>query len=147
MSAFSAAASDEDGDTISALREKLGRAHALCRIRLDRIRELEAMLRGAGAGGVGKSEQPQVEQEPVAWIEVKPNPFDASCRGVASVFDHKLPPGDYALYATPNRMLSDKELNLIASAWHLHLLDGKDKKDVFDFARAIERAHGIGGEA
>ena len=68
MSALSAAASDEDGDIISALREKLGRAHALCRIRLDRIRELEAMLYAVGAGGVGKVEQPQVEQEPVAWL-------------------------------------------------------------------------------
>ena len=93
-------------------------------------------------------EQP-VEQEPVAWIEVKPNMFDASCRGVASVLDHKLPPGDHHLYthSQPQRgPLSDKELNLIASDWHLHLLEGEDKKDVFEFARAIERAHGIGGE-
>ena len=66
MSAFSAAASDEDGDIISALREKLGRAHALCRIRSDRIRELEAMLYAVGAGGVGKVEQPQC----VDWPEV-----------------------------------------------------------------------------
>lgn len=63
MRAFSAAASDEDGDIISALREKLGRAHALCRIRSDRIRELEAMLYAVGAGGVGEMERPPVVKE------------------------------------------------------------------------------------
>ena len=64
MSAFSAAAQDEDGDIISALRA--------------RVADLEAQLYAVGAGGVGKPEQPQSvtnchqsqpqgEQEPVAY--------------------------------------------------------------------------------
>ena len=80
MSAFSAAASDEDGDIINSLKGQLGRANALCRIRLDRIRELEAMLYAFGAGGVGKMEQPQDHAEqylgmvPPGWklVPVKP---------------------------------------------------------------------------
>ena len=43
----------------------------------------------------------QAQQKPVAWIDVKPNPFDPSCRGAASVQDHALPPGEHKLYATP----------------------------------------------
>lgn len=40
----------------------------------------------------------------------------------------------------PHRQpLTDKELNLIASAFHLHLLEGNDKKDLLEFARAVER--------
>ena len=45
MSALSAAAQDEDGDIISALRA--------------RVADLEAQLYAVGAGGVGKLEQPQ----------------------------------------------------------------------------------------
>ena len=155
-----------ESEIIRDLKAQLGRANALCRIRLDRIRELEektitetdpgsayqrgymdGMAKGRRDAAIDALEQP-VEQEPVAWIEVKPNMFDTSCRGVASVLDHKLPPGDHHLYthSQPQRgPLSDKALNLIASGWHLHLLEGEDKKDVFEFARAIERAHGIGG--
>ena len=52
MSAFSAAAQDEDGDIISALRA--------------RVADLEAQLYAVGAGGVGNMEQPQC----VDWPEV-----------------------------------------------------------------------------
>jgi uncharacterized protein YceH (UPF0502 family) len=53
MSALSAAAADEDGDTIRTLKALLGRANALCSMRFDRIKELELMLEAIGAGGVG----------------------------------------------------------------------------------------------
>ena len=45
MSAFSAAAKDEDGDIIKTLQA--------------RVADLEAQLYAVGAGGVGKLEQPQ----------------------------------------------------------------------------------------
>ena len=45
MSAFSAAAQDEDGDRIKTLQA--------------RVADLEAQLYAVGAGGVGKLEQPQ----------------------------------------------------------------------------------------
>lgn len=79
MSALSAAASDEDGETIRNLKAQMGRANALCRIRLDRIRELEAMLYAVGAGGVGKAEQPDTAlpaSVPTGWqlVSVEPTP-------------------------------------------------------------------------
>ena len=43
--------------------------------------------------------------------------------------------------------LTDKELNLIGAQWHYNLLGKDDKAELFAFARAIEAAHGIGGEA
>lgn len=93
MSAFSAAAQDEDGDTIKQLREeneqlrqslqaanymlvKVSRAGALHAQAAACLRETvsrwaaraeraEEMLEAIGAGGVGKQlEQPQGEQEP-----------------------------------------------------------------------------------
>lgn len=96
MSAFAAAAQDEDGDTISALRaenemlrqslltandtlQKVARAGA-CHAQAaeclretvirwaNRAEQAEAMLEAIGAGGVGKLGQPQVEQEPVAEV-------------------------------------------------------------------------------
>ena len=42
-----------ESEVIRNLKAQLGRANALCRIRLDRIRELEAQLEAIGAGGVG----------------------------------------------------------------------------------------------
>ena len=142
MSAFSAAASDEDGDIISALREKLGRAHALCRIRLDRIRELEAMLYAVGAGGVGKVEQPKVEQEPVAWIL-----RDANNHNVKFLEWTSTPTGyrgewiKTPLYTQPRQPLPDEQIEAL---WRK--LVGTPRPN-YSFARAIERAHKIGGEA
>lgn len=54
MSHLTVAAQDEDGETIRHLKAMLGRANALCRIRFDRIKELELMLEAVGAGGVGQ---------------------------------------------------------------------------------------------
>lgn len=42
-----------ESEVIRDLKAQLGRANALCRIRFDRIRELEAQLEAIGAGGVG----------------------------------------------------------------------------------------------
>ena len=170
-------------------------------------------------------EQPSVVgQEPVAWVEVRPNKFDASCRGVASVVDHKLPPGDYALYTHPQSLnckstqarlatlrgyvkeqprqppvveqgpvawmydwdadgapvrdwvsrdydeahsptngchnirplythpqprqpLTEEQIGEIGSKCEKFAKDGSEWFDRWMFARAIERAHGIGGEA
>ena len=85
------------------------------------------------------------EQRPVAWIDVKPNPFDPSCRGAASVQDHALPPGEHKLYAAPQpnrkplkdkqiiRWITSGEYNVTTNNWASHI----------SFARAVEAAHGI----
>jgi hypothetical protein len=39
--------------------------------------------------------------------------------------------------------LTDKQLNIIGSRWHLNLLSADEKAELFAFARAIEAAHGI----
>jgi hypothetical protein len=39
--------------------------------------------------------------------------------------------------------LTDKQLNIIGSRWHLNLLGADEKAELFAFARAIEAAHGI----
>jgi hypothetical protein len=43
--------------------------------------------------------------------------------------------------------LTDKQLNIIGSRWHLNLLGTDEKAELFAFARAIEAAHGIKGPA
>ena len=191
MSALSAAASDEDGDIISALREKLGRAHALCRIRLDRIRELEAMLYAVGAGGVGKmgqppavkesltDGQPQVEQEPVAWAVMKNGEI---CWDADYPFSNEPGWSDsdqecVPLYTRPQPPVVKQSATVSASAydrlqtlcdsqaariieleqprqpltpetvndlWHKY---GRSGAYIHAFAQAIERAHGVGGDA
>lgn len=42
-----------ESEVIRNLKAQLSRTNALCRIRFDRIRELEAQLEAIGAGGVG----------------------------------------------------------------------------------------------
>ena len=181
MSAFSAAAQDEDGDIIKTLQ--------------DRVADLEAQLYAVGAGGVGSPvarqdhpeqhldmvpegwklvpvkptedmlnavawpgcaatdwehmlaaapqppvvEQPQVEQEPVAWIEnigggVSYNPYHEAAR--------KLPDGvRFDLYTHPQpkrEPLTDEEIYDCLNQARTGLF--------LEFARAIERAHGIGDE-
>ena len=176
MSAFSAAASDEDGDIISALREKLGRAHALCRIRSDRIRELEAMLRGAS-----KVEQPQDHSEqylgmvPPGWKLVPVDPtmpmlhrangltcIDFAALGEEGAFDLDELKEIYRamLAAAPQppvveqpQPLTIEQIARIDSAteWpegSLRNIGPRDWRRLLVAAtRAIERAHGIGVEA
>ena len=49
------------------------------------------------------------------------------------------------IYTTPpqRKPLTDKQLNIIGSRWHLNLLGADEKAELFAFARAIEAAHGI----
>lgn len=91
------------------------------------------------------TEPPAAQQRPVAWIDVKPNPFDPSCRGAASVQDHALPPGEHKLYAAPQpnrkplkdkqiiRWITSGEYNVTTNDWASHI----------SFARAVEAAHSI----
>jgi|694.fasta_scaffold74150_8 hypothetical protein len=84
----------------------------------------------------------RTEQEPVAWIY----------RGNLHPFD----PSDWAtepvtpLYTQPpqRKPLTDEEIELLAVK-HAPPIDPEFAKDddFIEFARAIERAHGIGGEA
>ena len=107
MSALSAAASDEDGDTISNLKGQLGRANALCRIRLDRIRELEAMLRGAS----------KVEQEPIGEAHL----LNASSEAFTHcVWDSRVVPVGTKLYThpqQPRQPLTDEQIYIIKLAF------------------------------
>ena len=144
MSAFSAAASDEDGDIISALREKLGRARALCRIRLDRIRELEAMLYAVGAGGVGKVEQPcqPLTNEQIDKIaEGMPGGIDGFLKGWGwRQFARAV------LEAAPlpaRQPLTNERIDELPVECALV----PDVPIYKTFARAVEAAHKIGGEA
>ena len=140
MSLLSAAASDEDGDTISSLKGRLGRANALCRIRLDRIRELETMLYAVGAGGVGKVEQPPVvKQEPVAVV----TGYYGGYPTIRAIEQATVFPAGMALYThpQPRQPLTPEQ---IMAAWNE--AEGT-RYGFFAFARAIERAHGIGGDA
>jgi len=60
----------------------------------------------------------------------------------------ELPDEGTPLYTTPQQRepLTDKQLNIIGSRWHLNLLGTDEKAELFAFARAIEAAHGIKGE-
>ena len=132
MSALSAAASDEDSDIIRSLQA--------------RIRELEAMLYAVGAGGVGKVEQPQVEQEPVAWM------FHAGDVWKFRWHHFNRPTGDDALkhwkplyaHQQPRQPLTDDAIaDLMMRTWGCASIAPRHAPT---FARAIERAHGIGGD-
>jgi hypothetical protein len=93
-------------------------------------------------GYVHKTKLPKPEQEPVAWM------WKAQTDGVhttSGIGFHKtnLPGVVYTpLYtAQPQRKpLTDEEINKIAD-------DGLTGYDRFTFSRAIEAAHGIGGES
>lgn len=50
---------------LADLKAQLGHANALCRIRLERISELEAQLEAIGAGGVGPLMGPTINWEAV----------------------------------------------------------------------------------
>lgn len=180
MSAFSAAAADEDGDTISALRaenEQLRRAllrralllandtlvkvyqagahHARAAECLrdavirwaNRAEQAEDMLDAIGAGGVGKLEQPQVEQEPICWVT---GYYGGRCTVAPRNGATVLPVG-MALYThpqPPRQPLTDRVIQELADEGVFHA-------NVFEIVRRIEeehgifklRAHEIGGEA
>ena len=149
MSALSAAASDEDGDTIKTLQA--------------RVADLEAQLYAVGAGGVGKLEQPQSvtnchqsqpqgEQEPVAWIEhewsgsgLRHLHFE---RPAPTVRDEVVRPVWTPLYThpqPPRQPLTDEAVRKLIPPWAAWKYEvGHD--EAIKFARAVEAAHGIGGE-
>ena len=86
----------------------------------------------------------QPEQEPVAYIKTV----------IEALYENSDPVSVEAaellerIYTPPQRKpLTDKELNLIGAQWHYNLLGKDDKAELFAFARAIEAAHGIKGEA
>ena len=145
MSIFTAAAADEDGDTIRQLREeneqlrqsllnlhtvlemtaKAGAHHARAAECLrdavirwaTRAEQAEDMLGAIGAGGVGKLEQPQsVTDCHQSQPKGEPLTDDAATRLVQSVVAG-----------------SDRPIGMVAFGLLV--------------ARAIESAHGIGGDA
>ena len=80
MSAFSAAAQDEDGDIISALRA--------------RVADLEAQLYAVGAGGVGspvaRQDHPEqhLDMVPEGWKLVPVEPADSQIRAAQDTWWH-----------------------------------------------------------
>jgi hypothetical protein len=88
------------------------------------------------------------KDEPVAWAMLHDNGhfIDAIHPN-----EHARVEGEYItpLYTTPpqRKPLTEKELNVLGTQWHFNLLETKDKAELFAFARAIEAAHGIKGEA
>ena len=154
MSAFSAAAQDEDGDIIKTLQA--------------RVADLEAQLYAVGAGGVGKLEQPQTvtdchqsqpqgEQEPVAYYVMNGAAlfqlFRSKSQADALAYDlqkrHDLSgsPAHFhvvPLYTHPQpcQPLTDGQINRLIADGKLPL-----SGNPYEVARAIERAYGIGGDA
>lgn len=149
MSALSAAASKEDGDTIKNLQA--------------RVADLEAQLYAVGAGGVGKMEQPQVEQEPVAYYVMNGvalfQLFRSKSQADALAYDlqkrHDLSgsPAHFhvvPLYTRPQpkrQPLTDERIYKMGLEHKRIAKDGAEWFDRESFARAIEAAHEIGGEA
>jgi hypothetical protein len=90
----------------------------------------------------------EAKDEPVAWAMLHDNGhfIDAIHPN-----EHARVEGEYItpLYTTPpqRKPLTEKELNVLGTQWHFNLLETKDKTELFAFARAIEAAHGIKGEA
>ena len=88
----------------------------------------------------------QPEQEPVAYVKVLPMGHNQENRHFADGLEH-LPPGT-PLYTTPpqRKPLTDEE---ISSLWDGHTVPvfGEIGINPIVFARAIEAAHGIKGEA
>ena len=94
-------------------------------------------------------EQPQVEQEPVAWLWI----IDGKRHSVSFGGPNSNTPKDWIvqpLYTHPQpkrQPLTDAEILMVLDAADIPDLP-RDFKDVdIDIARAIEAAHGIGGEA
>lgn len=147
MSALSAAASKEDGDTIKNLQA--------------RVADLEAQLYAVGAGGVGKMEQPQGEQEPVVWaeeiIEYLHAHYDTEMIKELDSGDALIRLDDaiaaveevaqrHANPQTKCQPLTDAQINDHRLALPY---DGEDLPDPWDFQarREIRSAHRIGGVA
>ena len=139
------------------LKAQLGRANALCRIRFERIRELEAQLEAIGAGGVGplmqsaKSnhveqhlgmvampravvEQPQGDQEPVAYWIPKADQFCVAKPGERPFAKQWEPLHTHP--QPPRKPLTDQVIQELAD-------EGVFRANVFEIVRRIEEEHGI----
>ena len=82
-----------------------------------------------------------------AWVPLG-NPQRNKTRAEALASNPSLPKEQqriFPLYTTPPqpKPLTDKQLNIIGSRWHLNLLGADEKAELFAFARAVEAAHGI----
>ena len=136
MSIFTAAANDEDGDTIKQLRETAIRWAA-------RAEQAEKMLEAIGAGGVGKQEQSQAEQ-PIGCITGTYGGYP-----VVRLNDPALVlPFGTALYTHPQpkrKPLTDEEILKLAYPLRWDEVDDFEADRAINFAQTIERAHGIGG--
>ena len=89
------------------------------------------------------------EQEPVGSLSVR---YHRGCKSMTNTdFDYNgdLPEGDYELYTSPpaqRKPLTDEEIDRL---WSQSLADteGETWLPLREFARAIEAAHGIKGDA
>ena len=81
-----------------------------------------------------------VWQEKTEWVQETAKPHELGMHR-ADVLKQRI---DSVAQRKP---LTDKQLNIIGSRWHLNLLGADEKAELFAFARAIEAAHGIKGEA
>ena len=87
-------------------------------------------------------EQPQVEQEPIGEAQ----DWNSSQKYTHCIWDARVVPVGTKLYThpkPPRQLLTDKE---IADLWGRQLFRLTDLTLAKDFARDIERAHGITGE-
>lgn len=148
MSLLSAAADDEDGDTIDALRAAVQQA-------CDWISE-EPGRRPISAGrllvtltnALAAAPQSQGEQEPLAWIRTEWSSRNVTFDGppaVPSVRDELTKPAWTPLYTRPQpkrQPLTEMEIVELRQ-----LTPGTLDVQFVKFARTIERAHGIGGAA
>lgn len=104
---------------------------------------------------LAQPEQSTTCGEPVAWMVytldgtsvcVTDNPADFTPEHRALPL-YTTPPQRTAAVGEDTRRawvgLTDKQLNIIGSRWHLNLLGADEKAELFAFARAVEAAHGI----
>ena len=116
-------------EEIAHLKDLLGKANALARIRAERIKELEAQ---AGA-------------EPVAWMY-----FDSDGDAIFGHPHGYRPEDAVPVYTHPPARVPLTEEEIVAvrksQVGRYGSVDpAKPYSDSIAFARAIERAHGIGG--
>ncbi len=129
----------------------------------SRAEQAEGLLESIGAGGVGKLEQPPVVKQNRLTATQKDAVFEASIDFIGTLTGMKPPPievappeifkpfRDYAervcsIFSDapqpPRQPLPDEQIKAIHATINWH-----EMGSAIAFARAIERAHRIGGEA
>ena len=108
---------------------------------------IEAAKQQADATLRSALEQPQGEQEPIGWVT---GYYGGRCT-VAPCNGATVLPVGMALYTHPQpkrQPLTQEQIEVIeAGIWNLGSMDTIERESNTQFARAIERAYGIGGEA